>query len=44
MLELRFVSAELSFVKLKEAWLLWDEFETLSAEIIELLLAGQLYS
>lgn len=40
-LELRFVSAELSFVKLKWAWLLlWDEFETLSAEIIELLLAG----
>lgn len=30
----RFVSAELSFVKLKYAWLLlWDEFETLSAEI-----------
>lgn len=28
------VSAELSFVKLKYAWLLlWDEFEALSAEI-----------
>jgi len=41
----RFVSAELSFVKLKYAWLLLrDEFETLSAEIIELFLGRRIHS
>lgn len=41
----RFVSAELSFIKLKYAWLLlWDEFETLSAETIELCLGRRLHS
>lgn len=41
----RFVSAELSFVKLKYAWLLlWDESGTLSVEIIELFLGRRLHS